>query len=69
MVLGSDLYHLYYSSMKGDGAQEVVKGSLLLLPNKNTRVFRDYLVVWVLVLSLDVMEAVIQSEVIHTFQF
>ena len=37
MVLGSDLYHPFYASIKGDPVQEVVKGSLLLIPNKNTK--------------------------------
>lgn len=51
MVLGSDLYHPFYASIKGDPVQEVVKGSLLLIPNKNTRLFPDYLIVQILVLS------------------
>lgn len=46
MVLGSDLYHLFYASIKGDQVQEIFKGS-----NKNTRVFPDYLIVQVPVLS------------------
>lgn len=51
MALASDLYHLFYASIKGDQVQEFVKGSLLLIPNKNTRVFPDYVIVQVLVLS------------------
>ncbi|XP_010811087.1 intraflagellar transport-associated protein isoform X1 [Bos taurus] len=51
MALASDLYHLFYASIKGDQVQEFVKGSLLLIPNKNTRVFLEYVIVQVLVLS------------------
>ena len=51
MALASDLYHLFYASIKGDQVQECVMGSLLLIPYKNTRVFPDYVIVQELVLS------------------
>lgn len=41
---GSDLSHPPYWNTKQDQAQEVVKGSLLLLSNKILRVFLDYLI-------------------------
>lgn len=36
-MLGKDLYHPVYSSIKEYQVQEAVKGSLLLLPNKTPR--------------------------------